>query len=67
MPSGADIPRLEEDLNHPDLRRRLHTLRELKHLADAGKAPVEKPKPWVNMHAHTFFSYNGYGQWVAGL
>ena len=61
VPGDNRISQLEEELNHPDLHTRLRALRELKHLADSGKAPIESPKPWVNMHCHTFFSYNARG------
>ena len=61
MPSANQLARLENDLDHPDLHTRLRALRELKHLAAADKASVEKPGRRVNMHCHTFFSYNARG------
>ncbi len=61
MRVAQDIPRLEEQLNHEDRQTRLRALRELKHLADTGAAGIEAPKPWVNMHCHTFYSYNAQG------
>ena len=30
-------------------------------LADAGAVRVESPRPWVNMHCHSFHSYNAHG------
>jgi len=40
---------------------RSEALRRLKALADAGRLRVERPAPLVNLHCHTFFSYNAYG------
>ena len=61
MSENAHIAALEQDLNHPDRPVRVRSLRELKRLADAGEAPVESPRPWVNMHCHSFYSYNAHG------
>ena len=52
---------LEEALNQPDRSGRLRALRELKALADAGAIRTEPPRPWVNMHCHSFHSYNAHG------
>ena len=61
MQRQAQPTQLEEQLNHPDLSTRLQALRELKHLADAGKLATTPPRPWVNMHCHSFCSYNAHG------
>jgi hypothetical protein len=59
--STADPALLEQQLNHADRTHRLHALRELKRLADAGRVKAEPERPWVNMHCHTTFSYNAHG------
>jgi len=59
------VPRRAEDLekrlDHPDRGERLRALRELKHLAETGAVAMHGPVPWVNMHCHSFFSYNAHG------
>jgi hypothetical protein len=57
----ASATQLEEALNQPDRSGRLRALRELKALADAGAIRTEPPRPWVNMHCHSFHSYNAHG------
>lgn len=57
----ASTVQREQELNDRDRAKRLHALRELKRLADAGQVKVEPPKPWVNMHCHSFHSYNAHG------
>jgi len=52
---------LVEALNQPDRAGRLRALAELKALADAGAIRTEPPRPWVNMHCHSFHSYNAHG------
>jgi len=52
---------LEQQLNHPARPTRIRALRELKHLADAGKIQLDPPRPWVNMHCHSTYSYNAHG------
>ena len=61
MKDTANVKALELQLNAPSRSLRIKTLRELKHLADTGKVPVETPRPWVNMHCHSFYSYNAHG------
>ena len=61
MPHTKDVAQLEGHLNALDLHARIRALRELKHLADTGKTPVPGAGGWVNMHCHTFFSYNAHG------
>ncbi len=57
----TNATQLEEALNQPDRRGRLRALRELKALADAGGLRTEPQRPWVNMHCHSFHSYNAHG------
>jgi len=57
----ANESELEKALNQPDRAGRLRALRELKALADSGVVRVEPPRPWVNMHCHSFHSYNAHG------
>ncbi len=52
---------IEARLDHPDRTERLRALRELKHLADTGALPTDDPRPWVNVHCHSFHSYNAHG------
>lgn len=42
-------------------------LTELATLAEAGKVEIAAEQPAVNMHCHTFFSFNAYGYSPAGL
>jgi hypothetical protein len=55
------IAELEARLNDFDPGVREAALRELVALADAGAAELRPPVEAVNMHCHTFFSFNGYG------
>jgi hypothetical protein len=52
---------LEARLNDFDPSVREAALRELVALADAGAVELPRPVEAVNMHCHTFFSFNGYG------
>ena len=61
MKPEANVKTLEQQLNAPDRALRIRALRELKHLTDMGKVSVEAPRPWVNMHCHSFYSYNAHG------
>jgi len=42
-------------------KRREESLWELKRLADKGLIDILPNRGWVNLHAHTFFSFNAYG------
>ena len=42
-------------------------LAELAALAEAGQIEIAAEQPAVNMHCHTFFSFNAYGYSPAGL
>lgn len=64
---NAHITQLEQALNHFDLTTRMAALAELAALADAGQIELAAERPAVNMHCHTFFSFNAYGYSPAGL
>ena len=52
---------LEQLDSFTDARRR-EALRKLKELESSGEITTPEPAPgWVNMHAHTFYSYNARG------
>ena len=55
------VAELETQLNNFDPNVREGALRELVTLADAGAVELPPPVEAVNMHCHTFFSFNGYG------
>jgi len=61
MMSEKEIEEKEKQLGSFNLRERIEALRELKKIADSGTIIIEKPMPIVNMHAHTFFSFNAMG------
>jgi len=52
---------LEQQLDHFDPRQRQEALSTVWRLAQEGKIPLPPPGTDVNLHAHTFFSYNAYG------
>ena len=51
------LPRLADF----DRKTREDALRQLKQLADEGLINVMPNRGWVNLHGHTFFSFNAYG------
>jgi hypothetical protein len=55
------ISTLETDLNSVDPATRRHALQELLALARQRVIPLEPETDVVNMHGHTFFSFNAYG------
>ncbi len=55
------IPCLEEQLNDFDPSRRRSALEQLAAMALRGEAALAHERPWLNLHSHTFFSFNGYG------
>jgi hypothetical protein len=55
------IEQLERQLDGFDAARRRDALAQLWDLAQAGKIELAEPGTDVNLHAHTFFSYNAYG------
>ncbi len=52
---------IEQQLNSFDAAQRKDALAELWNLAQSGKIEMATPGNDVNLHAHTFFSYNAYG------
>ena len=58
---STNIEQLEQQLDSFDAAQRKDALAKLRDLAKAGKVPLAKPGSDVNLHAHTFFSYNAYG------
>ncbi len=55
------ISELEEALNDFDAATRQSALRELARRVESGQVQVPPPKKEVNLHYHTFFSFNAYG------
>jgi hypothetical protein len=56
-----NIEQFEQQLDSFDAVKRKDALAELWNLARAGKIPLAEPGADVNLHSHTFFSYNAYG------
>jgi hypothetical protein len=59
--SDRTIAALEAELNDFDLAVRKQALTELNALAQEGAVSLEPEADVVNMHCHTFFSFNAYG------
>jgi hypothetical protein len=57
----SKIEQLEQQLDSFDAAQRKDALAKLWDLAKAGKIALAEPGSDVNLHAHTFFSYNAYG------
>jgi hypothetical protein len=57
----AQIEKLEQQLDSFNPAQRSDALTQLWELARAGKIQLAEPTDEVNLHAHTFFSYNAYG------
>ncbi len=55
------IEKLEQQLDSFNSAQRKDALAQLWDLARAGKIELAEPTHEVNLHAHTFFSYNAYG------
>src|SRR3954471_20600287 len=55
------IETLEQQLDSFDAAQRKDALNQLWDLAQAGKIEITPPGTDVNLHSHTFFSYNAYG------
>ena len=53
--------RLERELDDFDRRRRFEALTLLWRAVERGEDALPEPGADVNLHAHTFFSYNAYG------
>jgi hypothetical protein len=58
---SSNIEQLEQKLDSFDAAQRKDALAKLWDLAKAGKIALAEPGSDVNLHAHTFFSYNAYG------
>ena len=56
-----EIMELEQKLNDKSIETRLAALKELKQLADAGKVKLEPKNKFMNLHCHTFHSFNAFG------
>ncbi|HEY3762073.1 MAG TPA: hypothetical protein VGN23_10030 [Verrucomicrobiae bacterium] len=55
------VDRLEQLLDSFDAAQRKEALAQLWDMAKAGKIELAAPGSDVNLHSHTFFSYNAYG------
>jgi hypothetical protein len=55
------VQNLEEQLDHFSDRERKAALQELLKEVKAGKLKLPQPSTDLNLHSHTFFSYNAYG------
>lgn len=55
------IELLEKQLDSFESARREEALTRLLGEVEAGRITLPAPSRWVNLHAHTFFSYNAYG------
>lgn len=53
--------RLEANLDHPDIGIRLHALSQLKERANKNKIIIAPKNQFMNLHCHSFHSYNAYG------
>jgi hypothetical protein len=64
---NPQLTELETKLNNFSLAARMAALAELVALADRGEVVCEPGQAAVNMHCHTFFSFNAYGYSPAAL
>ena len=58
---STNIEQLEQQLDSFDAAQRKDALAKLWNLAQSGQVALARPGTDVNLHAHTFFSYNAYG------
>jgi len=58
---------LEVQLNDFDPEKRRAALQELAALAREGQIALPEPGSTVNLHCHTFYSFNGYGYSPSGI
>jgi len=56
-----NVNKLESQLNDLAYEQRFQALEALKDAAERGRIDVQPVRPAVNLHAHSFFSFNGYG------
>ncbi len=61
------IETMEQQLDSFDVEKRFSALNELVSLAKAGQVSLRDPTDRVNMHFHSFFSYNCLGYSPVGL
>jgi hypothetical protein len=61
------VSQLEADLNDFDPALRFEALRQLARLARQGAVALPPERDVVNMHCHTFFSFNAYGHSPSSL
>jgi len=61
MENKTGILELEKKLNSFNLKEREASLHSLRLMLSESKAGLTPEKREVNLHCHTFFSYNGYG------
>ena len=61
VPDTADPPALDRQLDSFAPQRRREALSILLRRVQSGEEALAKPGTDVNLHAHTFFSYNAYG------
>ncbi len=67
-PHHDDDPEvLEQTLDCFDPAERRAALEKLLLLAEKGEQALPAPRPAVNLHAHTFYSYNAYGYSPTGF
>jgi len=64
---SQSIPELEASLNEFNSAMRQAALVELARRMQAGELPTSSEKPVVNLHCHTFYSFNAYGYSPSGL
>ena len=62
-----EIMTWEAQLNDFDPMKRQKALHALVQAHNTGQAPIAPPQSAVNLHCHTFFSYNGYGYSPSGI
>jgi len=67
MEMSQHVATLETQLNDFDPHVRATALAELKSLVEQGGISRASPVDVVNMHCHTFFSFNAYGYSPSGL
>jgi hypothetical protein len=65
--TAQDLEQLEAGLNDFDAATRVGSLRQLADLASQGAVALPPERDVVNMHCHTFFSFNAYGHSPASL
>ncbi len=67
MIDSAKLQALEDDLNHFDAQVRSQAVHQLVKLVQNGDIQVAPERDVVNMHCHTFFSFNAFGYSPSGL